>query len=179
MRWWFCIYCGMITSVSLVNIVTIHSYKIFFVMRSFKICSPSNFQAYNTVFKFFKFIYLWREGEREGEKHWCAIETLMGYLSHTPNQGPGPQPRQVPWPGIEPVTFQFSGQCSAHWATPARAVVLAGVTVLHTTSPGLVHSETGSLYLRVLFCYWLQVQFCYNTRAYLYYSIFRNCWRLS
>ena len=32
------------------------------------------------------------------------------------NQGPGPQPRHVPWPGTEPVTFWFIGWHSTHWA---------------------------------------------------------------
>ena len=31
------------------------------------------------------------------------------------------QPRHVPWLGLEPVTLWFGGQCSIHWATPARA----------------------------------------------------------
>ena len=34
-----------------------------------------------------------REGEREGEKHQCAGETLIGCLLHAPSWGPGPQPR--------------------------------------------------------------------------------------
>ena len=38
-----------------------------------------------------------------------------------PYWGPGPQPRHVPWLGIERVTLWFTGQCSIHWATPARA----------------------------------------------------------
>ena len=53
-----------------------------------------------------------REGEREKnigmrEKHWLAVSHMH------PNQRPNPQPRDVPWPGIEPVTFQFTGQCSS------------------------------------------------------------------
>ena len=54
-----------------------------------------------------------REGEREGEKHPCARcvrETSIGCLSDAPNQGPGPQPRHVPWLGIEPATFRCTGQ---------------------------------------------------------------------
>ena len=74
------------------------------------------------------FIYLFifrdwgREGEREGEKCWCARDTSIGCLSYTPYRGPGPQPRHVPWLGIEPVTFKFAGRYSAHWAIVARAV---------------------------------------------------------
>ena len=51
-----------------------------------------------------------REGEREGEKHPCERETSISCLSHTPNWGPGLQPRHVPWLGIEPVTFLFTAE---------------------------------------------------------------------
>ena len=47
---------------------------------------------------------------------------MCGCLSGTQNRGPGLQPRHVPWLGIKPVTLCFSGWCSIHWATPARAV---------------------------------------------------------
>ena len=40
----------------------------------------------------------------------------MGCLSHTPNWGPGPHPRHVPWEGIKPASFQSAGRHSAHWA---------------------------------------------------------------
>ena len=80
-----------------------------------------------TFFFFFLIFYLFtfskrgREGEREGEKHQCERDTSIGYLSHNPNWGPSPQPRHVPWSGIEPATFWFTGWHSIHWATPARA----------------------------------------------------------
>ena len=47
------------------------------------------------------------EGEREGEKR--VRETLTSCPWHTPYWGPGPQPRHVPRPGIEPVTLWFAG----------------------------------------------------------------------
>ena len=47
--------------------------------------------------------------------------TICGCLLHVPHQGPGPQPRHVPWLGIEPATLWFTAWCSIHWATPARA----------------------------------------------------------
>ena len=84
-----------------------------------------------TFFSYFVlFIFREKEGKgkqlslREGEKqrlpeiHW----SLIGYLSHTPNWGPGPQPRHVPWLGIELATLWFTGWRSIHWATPAREV---------------------------------------------------------
>ena len=52
-------------------------------------------------FFFFLRFYLFfrergREGGREGEKYGCVRETSIGCPSHTPNRGPGPQPRPVP-----------------------------------------------------------------------------------
>ena len=54
-----------------------------------------------------------REREREGEKHWC--EKHQSVASHT-----HPQPRHVPWPGIELAIFHFVGQHPTNWATPAK-----------------------------------------------------------
>ena len=74
--------------------------------------------------RFYLFIFRGRgkEGEREGEKHRCVREISMcGWLLHTPNWGPGLQPRHMPWRGIELATFWSAGWCSIHWATPARA----------------------------------------------------------
>ena len=67
-----------------------------------------------------------REGEREGEKQ-SVCKRYIHWLPLTPSQlgEPGPQPRHVPWLGIEPVTFWFSGRRSVHWATPARAKVFS------------------------------------------------------
>ena len=73
------------------------------------------------IFHLFIFRERGREGEKEGEKHWCLRETSICCLSNIPKWGPGPQPRHVPWLGIEWATFQLTGQRSIHWATPARA----------------------------------------------------------
>ena len=48
---------------------------------------------------------------------------MCGCLLHAPYWEPGPQPRHLPWLGIELVTFWLAGQYSIHWATPARADV--------------------------------------------------------
>ena len=76
------------------------------------------------IFYLFIFIERRREGEREGEKHQCVRDTPIGHLSHTPNWGPGPQPRHVPWLGMDLMTFRFAGQHSVYLATPARALLL-------------------------------------------------------
>ena len=61
-----------------------------------------------------------------------------------PNWGPSPD-WHVPWPGIEPGTFLFTGWDSVHWATPARVpflhnlmawevILWVGVAGLHSFS---------------------------------------------
>ena len=55
---------------------------------------------------------------------------MGGCLSRVPTWGPGPQPRHVPWLGIEPATLWFAGWHSIHWATPARACC---ATFYHST----------------------------------------------
>ena len=70
-------------------------------------------------FKKILFIFWERggEGEREGEKHQLVASRV------SPTGGLGLQPGHVPWLGIKLATFQFAGQCSIHWATPATACV--------------------------------------------------------
>ena len=48
--------------------------------------------------------FLERGESREGEKHW-SVASLMH-----PKQGLNPQPRYVPWQGIEPMNFWFIRQ---------------------------------------------------------------------
>ena len=65
--------------------------------------------------RLFYFLERRREVEREGEKHQGVVASRAHYW------GPGQQPKHVPWLGIEPAPFWFSGCHSIHWATPARA----------------------------------------------------------
>ena len=66
-------------------------------------------------FSFFKILLTYfREGKGERETSMC------GCLLCTPYWGPGPQPRQVLWLGVEPANLWFEGWHSVHWATPAR-----------------------------------------------------------
>ena len=48
---------------------------------------------------------------------------MCGCLSCASYLGSGPQPRHVPWLGIEPATLWFTGLHSIHSATPTRALV--------------------------------------------------------
>ena len=93
---------------------------------------------------FFKvlFIYFYREGKRvrEGVKHERNNQLpLTG--SHW---GPGPQPRHVPWLGIKPATFQFTGWPSIHWATPARANNITFISALKRWTLIKAHSTPTS-----------------------------------
>ena len=58
-------------------------------------------------------------------------ETLISCLLH-PNQWPGPEPRHVPWPGIEPATFWLVGQCPAHWASQGWGMAYSHLMLLLT-----------------------------------------------
>ena len=72
--------------------------------------------SYYYQFFFLRFyLFTFSVWGREGETSMCVG------LSHTPNWGPGPQPRHVPWLGIKPATLGFADWHSIHWATPARA----------------------------------------------------------
>ena len=94
------------------------------------------FQMVVKLFHFFKdFIYLFLEiGERKEKERKTS---MCGCLSCAPYRGPGPQPRHVPWLGIEPVTLWFTGQHSIHWATLARAVCLFLIITWATGLGGL------------------------------------------
>ena len=74
------------------------------------------------IYLFFKmfFLFIFLEGGGEGE---TGRETSISCLFPAPNWGPGPQPRHVPRPGIQPRTFQFAGWCPTHWATLVRAAL--------------------------------------------------------
>ena len=76
-----------------------------------------------SFFNFLKIFYLFildsgegREKERERN-----INVRLHLLCLLLGTWPGPQPRHVPWLGIQPVTLWLSGCHSIHWATPARS----------------------------------------------------------
>ena len=93
-----------------------------FLSHSFSLPYPlsENKQTFFKDFILFIFRQRGREGEREGEKSQCVVASRApptGDLAHNPV-------RHVPWLGIKPATLWFSGRCSIHWATPARATKL-------------------------------------------------------
>ena len=66
------------------------------------------------------FIYLFLErGEEKKKERERNINVWLPLAR--PHWGPSLQPRHVPWLGVQPVTLWLAGQCSIHWATPARA----------------------------------------------------------
>ena len=74
--------------------------------------------------RFYLFIFREKGGRKRGRETAMWERNIDWLPPACPNQGPGLQPRHVPWLGIEPVTFLFAGCCSIHWATAARAVCL-------------------------------------------------------
>ena len=81
---------------------------------------PKNVEPLNFILFLKDFIYLFLEKgegkEKERERNINVWSSLT--CSHWE---PGPQPRHVPWLGMEPPTLWFTGPCSIHWAIPARA----------------------------------------------------------
>ena len=73
----------------------------------------------NLDYIFLKILFISREGK--GGRKRGRETSKCGCLLHTPYWGPGPQPRHVPWLGIEPETLWFTGWRSLHRTTPARA----------------------------------------------------------
>ena len=74
-------------------------------------------RRYFKLFLKMSFIYFQREeGKEKGRE-----TSMCGCFSCVPHWGPGPQPRHVPWLGIQLAILWFTGRCSIRWATPARA----------------------------------------------------------
>ena len=83
---------------------------------------------YLSIFIFLKKYLFILERGKGGRKR--GRETSMcGCLQCTPYWGPDPQPRHVPWLGIQPATLWFAVQNSLYWATPARA--LSSSCIIH------------------------------------------------
>ena len=67
-------------------------------------------------------LFLEKGKEKERKRNIDMREKHGLVASHTcPNQGPKPQPRHVPWPGIEQVTFCFVRRHPTNWVTLVRA----------------------------------------------------------
>ena len=75
-----------------------------------------------TVF-YFTYLFLVR-GEGWEERERSISVSLICRLSYSPHWGLGPQPRHVPWLGIEQVTLWFRSWSSIPGATPAGLVLL-------------------------------------------------------
>ena len=82
--------------------------------------SHAVFEVKKALFFLKIFIYLFVERGEGREKERERNISVWLHL-HAPYWGPGPQPKHVPWLGIEPATLWFTGQHSIHCATPVKA----------------------------------------------------------
>ena len=122
---------------SMCNLHIINLYSLSDPLDSFIYCLPRKFHHFNLFFLRF-YLFISRERGWEGENHQCC-------LSCAPHQGPGPQPRHVPWLGIKSVTFWFTGWHSIHWATPARAQLLLSRWSLASVFSQTMEQAVGTL----------------------------------
>ena len=72
-----------------------------------------------------RFYFFLERGGRREEKRERNIDVrgkhqLVASCTY-PDWGPNPQPRHVPWLGMEPVTFCFVGWCPTNWSMMVRA----------------------------------------------------------
>ena len=79
----------------------------------------------NSIFKIL-YLFILREGKggrkRVKETSTNVWEIHQSVASHTSPARPSLRTAHVPCMGIELETFWFTGHCSIHWATPARAL---------------------------------------------------------
>ena len=114
--WWLHISaCGWLFNLSLLH------RKVLLLLHPINIIGLNFFPVkIGHLKKYFIYLFLERGERRKKGRETSMCKGNIGCLSHAPSWGPGPQPRHVPWLGIEPVAFQFTGWCLVHWATPAR-----------------------------------------------------------
>ena len=80
----------------------------------------------------------------EGERGWetSMWGTNIDWLpSHAFWPGTKLKPRHVPWLGIEPVTFQFTGQCSNQLSHTSQGAVLNDVHLIHDNLSSLLMTD--------------------------------------
>ena len=69
---------------------------------------------------------------------------MCGCLSHGPHCGPGPQPRHVPWLGIEPVTLWFAALAqSTELHQPGHTFILLKTPITFYSQKEVNKKKTG------------------------------------
>ena len=140
----------------------ISSFSLIFLYTLNTLCLLVDFLSFFFFLKIYLLRQRGREGKREGEKRQCLV------ASHATFWGSGPQPKHVPWLGIEPATLWFTGWCSIHWATQARATFWYLSYLVLSQLPDVmsvvnIWEICTDYYLKYLFCYFLTfLFFCYS-----------------
>ena len=101
------------------------------------------------------------EGEKETSMWERDIKSAASCVRL--NRGSNSQPRFVPWPGIEPITFWCTGWCSNQLSLLARAIVLfcrvTSVILVQQLYPSKVAYLQEGLWF-CCYCYWFCVCVC-------------------
>ena len=123
--------------------------------------------AYKFIFFKTSYLFIFREGEGKEKERERNINVWLPLMHPLLGACPGLQPRHVPWLVIEPATIWFSGWCSIHWATPARADAYKYIFVVFSLWIDLL-----SLY-NVLICFLYQ---CWLKVYFVWYKYSHLCW---
>ena len=117
--------------------------------------------------------------KRWGETSMCEIKHQSVASCTPPSQGPGLQPRHVPWLGIEPGTFWFMEWCSTHWAAPVgafRRFIAMSIKTVRQTLRSVKHCQISHIapslpaYLRTSLAERLLLASCWS-RLSLYWCL--------
>ena len=99
-----------------------------------EICMKIYFCSLRYTSFFLKVLFIFRE--REGGRKRGRETSMCGCLLSIHYWGPGPQPINVPWLGIEPVTLWFTGHHSIHWARAVTSVLTGSINLIFTLLKG-------------------------------------------
>ena len=90
------------------------------------------------------------------EKYWCERETVIGCDQNGPDQELKPQPRCVPWLGIEPATFLYVGPCSNQPSHSSRTLSVSFINYFNLyANTGICWYSINRFPIHIRNIYWM------------------------
>ena len=95
------------------------------------------------------------ESNIDAEKHRSVASPI------SPDWGPNLQPRHIPWPGIKPVTFWFTGRCSNQLSHTGQgylgflsiSITFCNTPLVTTVTSSLIQCWLAVVIVTILTCY--------------------------